>query len=163
MKFKIEQLALCPRDPAAAIELLSAMGAGEWAHDVVSATGEVFGQGPHENEAALAFEYELLDCPANELEVLKYTDGPNWMDLRADADPHRVSHVGMHCTESELEEWKDFFELRSINIAQEVFTESHTNPHIRDSRRYHYCIFNTHPILGVDVKFIVRRELTVQG
>ena len=41
-------------------------------------------------------------------------------------------------------------------MAQEVFTESHTNPVIAGKRSYNYVIFDTREILGVDLKFIVR-------
>jgi hypothetical protein len=40
-----------------------------------------------------------------------------------------------------------------------VDTYLHTNPVIKDSRRYTYVIFNTRDILGVDLKFIVRRPV----
>ena len=83
--FKIQQLALCPRNPEAAKALLREMGAGEWAEDLVQASGEVFEQ-EGRNAAELSFEYELLS-DARELEVLSYVRGPNWMDMRADADP----------------------------------------------------------------------------
>lgn len=152
MKFKIEQVALCPPDPEAAIELLTAMGAGDWARDHVIANGEVF-EDPGRNEADLAFEYNMLKS-ANELEVLHYTDGPNWMD---EYRP-RASHLGMHCTEVELEGWREFFEERGILVAQEVKTESHTNPHIAGKRWYNYVIFDTYDILGIDIKFIVRSD-----
>ena len=154
LKFKVEQLALYPADPEAAMELLTAIGAGDWAKDHVVARGEVFGEAG-ENDANLNFEYDMLQG-ANELEVLQYTKGPNWMDLRPNADPHRVSHLGMHCTGVELEGWREFFDGRGILVAQEVVTKSHTNPHIAGKRWYNYVIFDTHAILGVDLKFIVR-------
>ncbi len=152
MKFKIEQIALCPRDPAAAIELLDAMGAGDWARDHVRANGYVAAAGmkSSDNEADLAFEYDMLR-DAKELEVLHYTDGPNWMGKN-----RRVSHIGMHCEMEEVYEWRKFFAERGINVAQSVNTTSHTNPNIKDIRRYHYIIFDTYDILSVDVKLIVR-------
>lgn len=151
LKFKIEQVALHPRDPAAAMELLDAMGAGEWAKDHVVANGEVFGSAAR-NEANLNFEYNMLKG-ANELEVLHYTTGDHWV-----AEDHRVSHLGMHCTAAELEGWREFFDERGIHVAQEVETESHTNPHIAGKRWYNYVIFDTLDILGVDIKFIVRSD-----
>lgn len=153
LQFKIEQVALCPDDPEAAIELLTAMGAGEWARDHVIANGEVFEDGGQRNEADLAFEYSMLKG-ANELEVLHYTDGDNWMHDHAP----RASHLGMHCTEVELEGWREFFEERGIPVAQEVRTESHSNPVIAGKRWYNYVIFDTYHILGIDVKFIVRSD-----
>jgi hypothetical protein len=37
-------------------------------------------------------------------------------------------------------------------------TISHTNPVIAGKRWYTYVIFDTRSILGIDLKFIVRRE-----
>src|SRR5690606_13518265 len=91
---------------------------------------------------------------ANELEVLHYTDGPSWMDCYAP----RASHLGMHCTAVELEGWREFFDERDIQVAQEVKTQSHTNPHIAGKRWYNYVIFDTYEILGSDIKFIVRSD-----
>lgn len=162
-KFVIEQLALYPADPAAAIELLTEMGAGEWARDHVVANGQVFGE-VGQNEADLAFAYEMGTPKPLELEVLNYTEGQNWMeDNRTNISPHRVSHIGMHCSAAELEEWREFFNNRGIAVAQEVLTESHTNPHIAGKRWYNYVIFDTLPILGVDVKFIVRHDQQPRG
>lgn len=151
-QFQIEQVALHPKDPKAAIRLLNEMGAGQWADDVVMATGSVHGSTPETNVADLAFEYDMLKG-ANELEVLHYKAGKSWM-----GNQNRVSHLGMHCSAEELEEWKDFFHKRGYKIAQEVKTDYHSNPVIAGKRWYHYCIFDTHEVLSVDVKFIVRRD-----
>lgn len=152
MKFAIEQIALCPRNPEAAMELLTAMGAGDWAKDHVIASGEVFGSAGS-NEADLAFEYSMLG-EARELEVLHYTTPDNWMEQQ----PWRVSHLGMHCSAEELAEWRAFFAARDIRVAQEVKTSSHSNPVIAGKRWYNYVIFDTFPILGVDIKIIVRHD-----
>lgn len=151
MQFRIEQIAICPRNPAAALALLTAMGAAEWAKDHVVANGAVFGQ-DGQNEADLAFNYNLFG--GKEFEVLNYTSGNNWM-LHGER-PNSVSHLGMHCSSEELTQWRAFFADRDIYVAQEVFTESHTNPVIAGKRKYNYCIFDTKAILGVDLKFIVR-------
>ncbi len=156
MKFIIEQIAIVPPRAAQAIELLTEMGLGEWARDHVCASGTVFGI-PGDNAADLAFNYEASSSKPLEFEVLDYTSGRNWMDIHLPS----VSHLGMHCTEEELERWRAFFTSRGINVAQEVRTKSHTNPVIAGKRLYTYVIFNTRPILGVDVKFIVRREHAV--
>lgn len=150
MKFIIEQVALCPLNPAAAKKLLADMGAAEWAEDHVCAAGAVFGQDAN-NEADLSFNYDAI--AGKELEILNYTKGFNWMDVRGIG---RVSHLGMHCTANELVEWRRFFAVRNIRVAQEVTTQSHTNPVIDGKRRYKYVIFDTKQTLGVDVKFIVR-------
>ncbi len=161
MKFMIEQIAICPADPSAAKRLLEDMGAGEWAEDHVVAEGEVFGS-PGRNEADLSFNYDLVG--GNEFEVLHYTTGINWMDDRESKSDfpratNSVSHLGMHCTSEELDGWREFFKEREIYVAQEVMTESHTNPVIAGKRSYNYVIFDTKEILGVDLKFIVRINL----
>lgn len=154
MKFQIEQVALCPRDPERAIELLKALGMEDWVRDHVCASGEVFGAAGS-NEADLAFNYQGLE-KARELEVLHYTHGKrNWMDRYAPS----VSHLGMHVSADELIAWREFFAVRDIAVAQEVVTESHTNEFLLyNGRRYNYVIFDTREILGVDLKFIVRIE-----
>ena len=151
MKFFIEQIAIAPKDPVAARELLTAIGAVDWHDDHVVASGKVFGS-EGRNEADLAFNYDIFS--GKEFEILNYTDGVNWIDRNERKGC--VSHLGMHCSADELLKWRDFFAERKINVAQEVFTESHTNPVIAGKRSYNYVIFDTHAILGVDLKFIVR-------
>lgn len=157
MKFIIEQVALCPPDGAKAIELLKALGLTDWVTDHVTAAGEVFGKQAR-NEADLSFNYQAVNDegtkPALELEVLSYTEGANWMASKERRGS--VSHLGMHCTAVELLEWRKKLTELDIQVAQEVFTSSHTNPAIAGLRRYNYVIFNTRAILGVDLKFIVR-------
>lgn len=158
LQFKVEQVAICPKDPAAAIELLTAMGASDWARDHVVASGTVFGSQGQTNEADLAFNYQLGNAETPlEFEVLHYTDGDNWMN-RYDRE-NTASHLGMHCSADELLQWREFFSERNIRVAQEVNTESHSNPVIAGKRFYNYVIFATKDILGIDVKFIVRRNV----
>jgi hypothetical protein len=154
MKFIIEQIAIVPPNPAAAIELLSALGLDEWVHDIVNAGGTVFGaQGT--NEAALAFNYQAASPNGKlEFEVLYYRAGPSWMDRHGPS----ASHLGMHCSAEDLESWRAKFKELGIDVAQEVFTTNHTNVAIAGKRWYQYVIFNTRAILGVDLKFIVRRD-----
>jgi hypothetical protein len=156
MKFFIEQIALCPPNPDRARALLAELGLTEWVHDHVNASGAVFGT-PGRNAADLSFNYENTRPEGKplELEVLHYTSGPNWMAGMGAA----VSHLGMHCTAEELEAFRRKFAAMSVKVAQEVFTESHTNPFLlKTGRKYQYVIFDTRAILGVDLKFIVRRE-----
>ena len=155
MKFLIDQLALCPRDPARAKDLLTAMGAHTWVEDHVTAKGSLCGTPVH-NEADLSFNYDMAPGSHMELEVLNYTHGANWMDTFARRGS-RVSHLGMHCTAEELPKWITFFAARNIPVIQAVTTLSHTNPAIAGTRWYQYVIFDTLDILGTDLKFIVRR------
>jgi hypothetical protein len=175
MKFVIEQLAIVPVNPILAFELLSAMGATDWAFDTVTAEGTVYDQ-QTKNVGKLAFNYQLGGGPVSELtrgnfpkpiefEVLEYETGDNWIDAQRRTYGDNmgampvVSHLGMHVSDAMLAEWKKFFEERNIPIAQEVNTLNHTNPVIAGKRQYTYCIFETRHILGFDLKFIVRREV----
>lgn len=153
MKFKIEQIAIAPASAELAKQLLREIGAQDWTEDTVTAAGDVWGNAS-ENRANLSFNYELLN-DAKEFEILAYQQGENWMQEHSPS----VSHLGMHVTAEELERWREFFAAREIRVAQEVDTSSHTNPFlIETGRKYHYTIFDTRDILGVDLKFIVRRE-----
>jgi hypothetical protein len=156
LSFRIEQIAIAPKNSKAAIALLAALGLTDWVKDTVSARGEVRGVDGAYNAAELSFNYQAApDDGKLEFEVLDYKVGPNWLAGKAQS----VSHLGMHCTDEELEEWRKVFEQHKIGVAQEVKTEAHSNPAIKDSRRYHYVIFDTRHILGVDLKFIVRHDI----
>lgn len=159
-QFQVQQIALCMPEHNRAIELLADLGLTAWFKDHVTAHGTVFGVVEPCSKAELNFNYQAggSDPEAHkplELEVLHYESGMNWM---ADS-PARVSHLGMHCTEEQLTQYFAFFRERQIEVAQELFTDEHTNPAIAGKRNYHYVIFDTYPILGVDLKFIVRRDI----
>jgi hypothetical protein len=160
LKFRIEQIALAPVNHERAVKLLSDLGLTEWFKDNVVARGHVYGV-PGVNSALLQFNYQAGNGndPAGkplELEVLKYVDGNNWLRTRPD---NTTSHLGMHVTSAELREFRDYFASQNIPVAQEVFTEAHTNPVIAGKRRYNYVIFDTFQIIGVDLKFIVRFDV----
>lgn len=161
MKFTIEQIAIAPKDPIRAADLLRKMGAEEWTKDQVSARGYVKGE-PNANTADLQFNYSLFagnDSKPGEFEILNYTGGNNWVDSATANQRNIVSHLGMHVTNEQLIDWRKFFANEKIKIAQEVFTHNHTNPIIAGKRCYNYVIFDTRHILGVDIKLIVRQEM----
>jgi len=149
LNFKIEQIAIAPANVEKARKLLEDMGAIDWVEDTVVASGKVFGK-KGENQADLNFNYDLF-------EILNYKEGNNWVDTLG-RGRNTVSHLGMHCSGKELIGWRNFFAERNIPVAQEVKTQSHTNPVIAGKRWYNYVIFDTKEILGVDLKFIVRLE-----
>lgn len=153
--FRIEQLALKlnPYAHEAALAFLAECGISDWVEDEVTARGVVQGQ-PGENTATLRFHYNAF--AGKELEILQYTEGNNWLQ---DFDGAIVSHIGMHCQEFELRHWFELMGRYEVPVAQEVFTQSHTNPTIKDARRYHYVIFETRGLIGVDMKFIVRKNI----
>jgi hypothetical protein len=160
LKFQIEQIALFPGlGTNKAFLLLKDLGLDDWVYDTVTAAGQVFGS-DGKNEADLAFNYQSGSDKPLELEVLHYSKGHNWMDESIAkgtvSGVGAVSHLGMHVTREQLDEFAAVMQKHGIRIAQEVFTNGHTNPAIKDSRRYNYVIYDTRKILGVDLKFIVR-------
>lgn len=154
MKFKIEQLAINPRVPNDAFKLMGLLGLTDWSHDMASAKGPVHGQPADEagNVASLSFNHET---PGLELEIINYRSGDNWL-AKHNTHASIASHIGMHCSAEELEQWRAKFKALGINVAQEVVTTNHTNPNVPEGRRYKYVIFDTRDIIGLDVKFIVR-------
>lgn len=157
MKFKIEQIAIAPRAAMIprAIALLTDLGADEWVRDLVVARGEV-GGGKATNVASLQFNYQLgrEDGKPLEFEMLAYEAGPNWID---DELP-TVSHLGMHCSAEDVVAVSRVMARHGCRVVQSVNTLSHTNAAIAGLRWYTYVIYGTREILGVDLKFIVRRE-----
>lgn len=124
----------------------------EWSEDEVSADGFVRGNAAS-NKADLAFNYELLK-PGMEFEVLHYTEGKNWLgDGRNVVNPF-LSHLGIHV--DDFEPYQTRLLTEGYSVVQQVKTASHTNPAIKDSRRYHYMIFETRFDLGFDIKLIKR-------
>lgn len=153
MKFKIEQLALNPADAGDAFRLMNLLGLTDWSHDMASAAGAVFGKSGS-NVASLSFNHETEKL---ELEILNYREGENWLAApNNNNDLSIASHIGMHCSAEELEQWRAKFTAFGVKVAQEVVTTNHTNPNVPEGRRYKYVIFDTRDIIGLDVKFIVR-------
>jgi hypothetical protein len=152
VKFQIEQIALMAptiedRDKAA--RFLEACGLTDWICDRVHAIGNVKDVYNCANTAQLWFNYQAQPQRELELELLAYESGPNWLDA------HQVpvaSHIGMHCTEGELEAWDRLINSFGIRKVQDVWTQKHE----RTAQKYHYAIYDTRALIGVDMKFIVR-------
>jgi hypothetical protein len=147
---QVDQVAICTRDPEKVKGLLGMIfGTTEWHEDVVVAEGEVRGQ-KGTNQAGLSFNYQLMKGGV-EFEVLNYQDGPNWV---SGYPQPCLSHLGVHV--DNLEEVRERLVANGYEIVQEVVTQSHTNPAIKDNRRYHYVIFGTAQDMGFDLKLIQR-------
>jgi len=154
-RFTIDAIALAPPSAAKAIELLTMLGLDEWSSDIAKAGGVTRGSIEELYEAELHFNTQATGG-APLLEIVDYKKGAPWFDASC------VSHLGTHCSEEELKEWKAKFTFFGIPVAKEAFTYSHTNPAIAGKRRYHYVIFDTRAVLGVDLEFIVRRDARTQ-
>ena len=150
-RFTIDAIALAPPDAAKAIELLTMLGLDEWSSDIAKARGITRGSF-EEYEAELHFNTQAT-AGTSLLEIVDYKKGPPWFHESC------VSHLGTHCTADDLKKWKAKFAALGIAVAKEAFTHSHTNPAIAGKREYHYVIFDTRDVLGVDLEFIVRRDV----
>lgn len=152
---KIEQIAFGTTSKKAKsdlIENLSKFGWKTWSNDRVEATGIIFGV-EGKNSAELSFNYDF----GLELEILTYIDGLNWHGKRnPEGKEIFLSHLGLHVSAQELETIKLIMEFMGIGIAQEVYTDSHTNPVIKGKRKYHYVVFDSEEKLGFDLKLIER-------
>lgn len=152
----IEQIALINDSGNSLYHGLSLLGAKEWSHDVVTTLARVGNDAPAEQQAILHFNYEVI--PGKELELIHYTSGTNWLE-RAKARSG-LSHMGMHVNSIDGASIMLYNAVgKELEIAQEAVTMSHTNPIIKDTRRYRYRIFNTRKLLGFDLKFIERRYI----
>lgn len=163
-QFKIEQVALSvdPSRRKQAVALLVELGMKDWVSDTVVARGTV-GDLKEEvtNVGELSFNYDAATEGKLELELLHYSAGDNFVDrAKREHDTKAITtHLGMHVTASHLGTVEGIMKRHGIGLSQQVETVSHTNKHIRDSRRYKYAIFATRSLIGVDLKFIVRKEL----
>ena len=148
--FTIDQIALRVTSEAAQ-NLLIDMGAKLWHYDLAEAEGTVNGiSGENAVDSRFSFDFSPEKL---EVELMRYLEGPNWL---ADKPGAVVACLGMYCEEVEIEGWKRFFEEHEIKLVQESWTKKHTHLERQGKRRYHYCIFETRELLGVDLKFIVK-------
>lgn len=165
LKIKIEQIAFTSSNPELTKRRLSVLlGMDEWTVDQVRTKGVINNNLGRlvqvENLANLSFNY----AAGLEFEVLEYIEGNNWLSERGKPLCKRetlgwpdLSHVGMHCTAEELEQWTSHFKDKGVGILQDVTTLSHTNPFLIEcGRKYRYVIFHTEELLGFDFKLIVR-------
>ncbi len=107
-----------------------------WVKDTVTADSSVWGKSPVQNIAELQFNYTL----GMEVEILRYTHGPNWHDsVQFSAEPF-ISHVGAH-----LDDGEEFPLFPGCRVAQETFTKSHTGEYLTTGagagRLFHYKVF----------------------
>lgn len=146
----IEQVAIATKNPGALKQALRLIGLTEWATDQVVTDGEVFHRAVTGTKAELNFNYQLGPF---EFELLTYeNDHDNWLGEHGQYTG--LSHLGLHVPDIDTACAKLL--AAGYRVAQEVRTISHTNPHIKDSRRYRYMILDTREQFGFDLKLIQR-------
>src|ERR1700730_12836637 len=111
-QFKIEHIALQPRDPDKALRLLEALGLTDWINDEMTVYGRVWDSESRMGKVDLEFNYQA-DCDRKadngarrpiELEIMTCTSGVNWMSHN---EGNFISHFGMQVTHEQLEEVTD--------------------------------------------------------
>jgi hypothetical protein len=151
----IEQVALACKNPDKLKHALRVIGLTEWATDEVVTRGRVFGGDVVETPATLNFNYQLGNF---EFELLTYhNEDDNWLGRHE--QEAGLSHMGLHVPD--IDAAVALLVEAGYKIAQEVRTISHTNPHIKDSRRYRYMILDTREHFGFDLKLIQRLPLSL--
>lgn len=116
------------------------LGHGDWIGDTVYATGVLrnvskpSGYAAIENVAALWFNYSVV--PGKEFELIHYTEGPNFLENQV---PGGTSHFGMHV--DSIKGHHEALIRRGFVLIQEVVTQHHASPAVKD-RRYHYAIYH---------------------
>lgn len=154
---KIDQLAFIARNDTdeMLIKRFLRLDKADWTEDHVVAKGYVRGvEGEAENTAKLLFNYDL----GVEVEILRYTDGPNYPEIGG-VPSGNLAHIGMHVEKgsSVPEGLQDF--VFAVPMIQQVITQSHTNEFLLSTgRRYRYTIYDTKPLFGVYLKVIERIE-----
>lgn len=154
MKMKIDQIAFYASTDKHAEQIKSQFGLSnaQWVKDTVAARSKVWDLPERQNVAELQFNYDL----GIELEILRYVDGPHWMDpamlCHSFLRPF-ISHVGIH-----LDDGEEFPKMEHCKLVQETFTVSHTAPYLTTGpaagRKYHYRIFEMSA--GSYIKYIRR-------
>lgn len=146
---KIDQLVFTTDHPQEAMKDLAALLGREvkWAHDIASATGEVFGEEDCSNKVDLYFSEEVAGIRFG---YLNYLEGERWL---TEYEDNQLSHLGIHV--QDIEAWKKHILDLGYEIAMETETFEHTNPAL-NGRRYHYVIVDSRERLGFDLKIIQR-------
>ena len=153
LQFVADQIMIRPENAAMAMELLTAMGCGRWYGEHVVSAGGVFDDVAG-NESEHAINKNTFSGPCD-LQVVDYTSGANWMDVRPDSDPHRVGCLSMQVTEKELQRWRRLFHSFSIDVVQEMTAQVIPDSSRLPKRQELSVVFDTHAILSVDIRFMV--------
>lgn len=156
---KLDQIAYYAHNDqqAHSIKMMLKLTNDDWVEDIVTGKVHVY---QHREGLKRGFSAaKLMFCYKHgiELEILQYIDGPHWHDRRPAFLTKEIfiSHHGFHLDEDEPMPTTVF----GYNLAQEMWTETHTNQYLIDKRRtYHYRIFDTVVPNLPSLKFIKRIE-----
>lgn len=157
---KFDQIAFYSRNLPRTRALLKVLfGLDQWVSDIVTGEGLVWGRKVTGLKGELCFNYQT----GVELELLCYPEGQGWHASRGplkdlfSSKSIFLSHVGVHV--ADMAKARLPYELKGWYVAQEIWTTHHTNPYlVENGRTYHYVVFDSRDIIGVDLKLIERIE-----
>lgn len=158
---KLDQIAYYCRTAEAEAKVKSLLGLTDapWVKDTVTSLVSVWPVNRSATEMKLRASMNVADLQfcyklGMEFEIIRYIEGPHWLDCFASNPEPFVAHVGLH-----LDDGEEFPAMDGCRIAQEAFTMHHTAPELNDGpmagRKYHYRIFELSP--GNFIKYIRRR------
>jgi hypothetical protein len=153
----MNQVAIAYRNESerASIKAMLGLTNAAWVKDTVTANVKVLGDDFILRNGVNVADLEFcMDMGGTQFELIKYTSGPNWIDVAQNQGVRMpmVAHVGFHLDEGE--DWPPLA-MYENTMVQEAFTISHTNEELNKAgRRYHYRIYRA--TNGTYFKFIKR-------
>lgn len=151
---KIDQVAFYTEDLARTREEFGRLfGMTDWIQDIAIGHGTVFDVPISHQVGELWFNYQN----GFEVELLHYHTPVHWHAVRGGQRSPRLSHLGIHVQDMALARLP--YEKAGWKVAQELWTDSHTNPYLRErGRTYHYVVWDSRDFVGFDLKLIQRIE-----
>lgn len=139
--------------------MLRDIGLTDWFVDNVTAKGKM-----HERENIEVMEQCFSTYEADDnseirtpvaLELSRHIAGPTYNGIQRNF----VSHLGMYVTEEQLDRFRIYFDNKWVAVLMDMDTTNHSDPSTNVTARFHYVVFDTRPIIGVDLMFIVRKDI----
>jgi hypothetical protein len=154
--FKFHQVAMYTNYMERAVMEYTALGYKDWIYDKAVLTGYLWSGNKWleaETQAHMAFNYQIMPM---ELEFLTYIGGAHRHLERSQlsAVPF-ISHMSVHV--EDLLVTKAIMERVHGMTPYHLFvTSNHSNPMVRNKKRFVECIYDTRGKLGYDIKLIQR-------
>lgn len=147
--YQFHQVAMYfPGGPWQAKSYMNALGYSNWHSDRATLHGFLDTEEVN-TEAVMCFNYDIMPM---ELELLYYSGPSRWAGVDALAHPF-VSHMSVY-TDDVVADTKRMTQRFGAAPFHRFITKNHTNPRVAGKKRFIESIFNTHAIMGFDIKLI---------
>jgi hypothetical protein len=155
--FQFHQVAMFTTDIDGAVGALSDLGFDNWSWDEAVLRGQRLLNNQWQDvvtKARMAFNYDIMPL---ELEFLEYDSKSEHRHrdrMRLEAVPF-ISHMSVHVKSvvQTMRRMRSGWDLIPYHL---FITEQHTNPAVKDKKRFVECIYDTRANLGYDIKCIER-------